>query len=74
MTVVTAVLPKNDRGRRILNDVEVRFDLWPMRIDRDGIRRYGPDQGGADVDGFDAWLDQVDRGWRDHLFTWRETP
>jgi hypothetical protein len=74
MTVVIALLPKTDRGRRILDDLEVRFDLWPMQIVGDGTRRYGTGQGGADVDGFDSWLDQVDQGWRDHLTNWRETP
>ena len=73
MTVVIAFLPKTDRGRRILDDLEVRFDLWPMRIVGDGTRRYANDHGGADVDSFGPWLDQVDQGWRDHLTTWRET-
>ena len=73
MTVVIALMPKTDRGRRILDDLEVRFDLWPKRIVGDGTRRYENGQGGPDVDGFEPWLDQVDRGWRDHLITWRET-
>ena len=73
MTVVIAFRPETDRGRRILDDLEVRFDLWPMQIVGDGTRRYENDHGGADVDGFDSSLDRVDGGWRDHLTTWRET-
>jgi hypothetical protein len=72
-TVVIAFRPETNRGRRILDAFEVRFDLWPMQIVRDGTRRYKIDQGGAGVDGFDSSLDQVDGGWRDHLTTWRET-
>jgi hypothetical protein len=44
-----------------------------MQIVGDGTRRYRIDQGGADIDGFDSSLDQVDGGWRDHLTNWRET-
>ena len=73
MTVVIAFRPETGRGRRILDDLEVRFDLWPMQIVRDGTRRYRIDQGGANVDGLDSSLDQVDGAWRDHLTTWRET-
>ena len=73
MTVVIAFRPETNRGRRILDDLEVRFGLWPMQIVGDGTRRYRTCQGGADVDGFDPLLDQVDGGWRDHLTTWRET-
>jgi hypothetical protein len=73
MTVVIAFRPETNRGRRILDDLEVRFDLWPMQIVGDDTRRYRIDQSRADVDGFDSSLDQVDGGWRDHLTTWRET-
>jgi hypothetical protein len=30
-TVVIAFRPETARGRRILNDLELRFDIWPMR-------------------------------------------
>jgi hypothetical protein len=71
-TVVIAFRPETARGRRILNDLELRFDIWPMQIVGDGTRRYGIDQDGAEVDGFGSSLDQVDGGWRDHLTAWRE--
>jgi hypothetical protein len=73
MPVVSAFLPKTDRGRRILDELEVRFGVWPVRIVGDGTRRYRTSQDGADADGLDPLLDQVDGGWRDHLTTWRET-
>src|SRR3954447_17635429 len=65
MSAVIALLPKTERGRRILDDLEVQFELSPLQIVGDDPRRYENDHGGADVDGFEPWLDQVDRGWRD---------
>ena len=73
MSALIALLPTTDRGRRILDDLEVRFELWPMQIVGDGTRRYENDHGGADVDGFEPLLDRVDGGWRDHVTSWRET-
>ena len=52
MTLVIAFRPETARGRRILNDLELRFDIWPMQVVGDGTRRYGIDQDGAEVDGF----------------------
>jgi hypothetical protein len=68
MTAVIALRPETDRGQTILEQLEVRYEIWPMQIVANGTRRYHLDGEGADVlDGLDPMLISIDRDWRDHL-------
>ena len=62
-----ALRPESDRGQTILNELEVRYEIWPMQIVADGTRRYHPDGEGADIDGLDPMLTSIDPDWRVHL-------
>jgi hypothetical protein len=64
MAAVIAFRPETDRGQTILNQLEERYDIWPMQIVADGTRRYQLDGEGADVDGLDPMLTTIDPDWR----------
>ena len=73
MAAVIALRPETDRGQAALNELEVRYAIWPMQIVADGTRRYHLEGEGADVDGVDAMLISIDPDWGNHLTltTWR---
>jgi hypothetical protein len=67
MAAVIALRPETDRGQTILNQLEVRYEIWPIQIVADGTRRYQLDGEGADIDGLDQLLSGIDSDWRNHL-------
>jgi hypothetical protein len=67
MAAILALRPEDDRGRKILDELEARTNLRPEVIE-DGTRHYqlkGADD--ADLDAFDPMLDKIDRDWRSHV-------
>ena len=43
MASVIAFLPRTERGYQILDELELRFEIWPLQMLPDGTRRYQVD-------------------------------
>jgi hypothetical protein len=71
MAVVIALCPETERGRQILDELEKRAHMHPMKQLEDGTRRYYLSAEDADVDAFDPKLNEIDPGWRNHVTNWR---
>ena len=62
MTVTIAYRPETEKGKEILDQLELR----PDQVLEDGTRRYHIDQE-VDLHALDPALDRIDSGWRDHV-------
>lgn len=59
--------PLNERGNEILDELEQRTEKLPFRRSGTGARDYWLEAQDVDTSGFDAMLDKIDAGWRDHV-------
>jgi hypothetical protein len=61
------LIPYDDRGREIIDELGRGTEKHPI-----DVRRHAPLEctlrvKGVDIGGFEAMLDRIDPGWRDHL-------
>jgi hypothetical protein len=64
---VIRLVPLDERGREIIDELEEKTGEQPTEIQDDGGRLYhlqGEDLGG---EGFDAMLSRIDSDWREHV-------
>ena len=66
MAALITLQPHDERGEQILDTLEQQTGDSRERLD-DGGRKYSADAVTAGADAFDAMLDSIDPGWRDHL-------
>jgi hypothetical protein len=67
MAGVIRLVPVDERGREIIDELEQKTGEQPTEIQGDGGRLYhlqGEDVGGA---GFDAMLSRIDSDWPEHV-------
>lgn len=67
MAAVIRLVPLDDRGREIIDELEGKTEEQPSEIQSDGGRLYhlqGEDLG---VDEFEAILNRIDSDWREHV-------
>ncbi|HEX6586343.1 MAG TPA: hypothetical protein VF052_06295 [Solirubrobacterales bacterium] len=67
MAAVIRLVPLDDRGREIIDELEGKTDEQPSEIQSDGGRLYhlqGEDVGVAE---FEAILNRIDSDWREHV-------
>jgi hypothetical protein len=67
VAAVIQLLPFDDRGREILNELEERTAQQPTEVRDDGAREYYLQAHGVGVDGFDAMLNHIDPDWPEHV-------
>ena len=64
---VIRLVPLDERGRELIDELEEKTGEQPTEIQDDGGRLYhlqGEDVGG---EGFDAMLSRIDSGWREQV-------
>jgi hypothetical protein len=57
--------PLNERGIKLLDELEAKTALLPFRTDAQGGRTYELSR--RDTAGFDRMLDRIGGDWRNHL-------
>jgi hypothetical protein len=57
--------PLNERGIKLLDELEAKTALLPFRTDAQGGRTYALNR--RDTGGFDRVLDRIGGDWRNHL-------
>lgn len=68
MSAVIELVPQNDHGRELLDELEERTEERPFITQlTTGARTYHLDAQDVGVDGFDAMLARIDPDWRGHL-------
>ena len=66
MTVVVDLIPYDDRGHEIIEELE-GIQEPPVEIRHYGHREYYARAENLGLAGFDAMLDRIDPSWREHL-------
>ena len=66
MTVVVDLIPYDDRGHEIMEELE-GIQEPPVEIRHYGHREYYARAENLELAGFDAMLDRIDPTWREHL-------
>jgi hypothetical protein len=67
MAGVIRLVPLDERGREIIDELEENTGEQPTEIQDDGGRLYHLQGEGAGGEGFDAILSRIDSDWREHL-------
>lgn len=67
MAGVIRLLPLDDRGREIIEEVEENTGEQPTEIQNDGGRLYHLQGEEVGAEGFDAILSRIDSDWREHV-------
>jgi hypothetical protein len=67
MTTVVDLIPYDDRGREILEELEAGSQETAVEIRHYGSREYYVRAEDVGLAGFDAMLDRIDPSWREHL-------
>jgi hypothetical protein len=67
MTAVVDLIPYDDRGREIIEELEAGTQETPVEIRHHGPREYYVRAENLGLAGFDALLDHIDPSWREHL-------
>jgi hypothetical protein len=57
--------PLDERGMKLLDELEAKTALLPFKTDAQGGRTYALSR--RDTDGFDRVLDRIGGDWRNHL-------
>lgn len=67
MAGVIRLVPLDERGRQIVEDLERKARQQPTEVQEDGGRLYHVE--GAEVSGedFDAMLSEIDSEWQEHV-------
>jgi hypothetical protein len=66
MTVVD-LIPYDERGLEIIEELETGAPDTPVEIRHYGLREYYVRAENLGLAGFDAMLDRIDPSWREHL-------
>jgi hypothetical protein len=67
MTAVVDLIPYDDRGHAIIEELEADVQETPIEIRHYGPREYYVRAENLGLAGFDAMLDRIDPSWREHL-------
>jgi hypothetical protein len=67
MAAVIRLVPRDDRGREIIEKLEEKTGEQPIEIRDDGSRLYHLQAEDVGVDGFDAMLNRIDSDWQEHV-------
>jgi hypothetical protein len=67
MAAVIRLVPLDDRGREIIEELEEETEERPTEIQSDGGRLYHLEAEDAGVDGFDVTLNRIDSDWQEHV-------
>lgn len=67
MAAVITLHPINERGNKILDELERRTSSKPIECFPDGTRSYFLNADNATRDAFDAMLEEIDSSWADHV-------
>ena len=67
MAAVIRLVPRDDRGREIIEKLEEKTGEQPIEIRDDGSRLYHLQAEDVGVDGFDAMLNRLDSDWQEHV-------
>jgi hypothetical protein len=67
MTAVVDLIPYDDRGHEILDELAAGTQETPVEIRHYGRREYYVRAENLGLGGFDAMLDRIDPSWREHL-------
>lgn len=67
MAAVIRLVPLDDRGREIIDELEEKTKEKPIEIRDDGSRLYHLQAEDVGVDGFDAMLSHIDSDWQEHV-------
>ena len=65
MSAVIRLTPLDQRGIKLLEQLEAETALYPFKTDVQGGRMYALNSG--DAEGFDGVLDRIGGDWRAHL-------
>jgi hypothetical protein len=65
MSAEIRLAPLNERGIKLLDQLEAKAALLPSRTDAQGARTYALSSG--DAQGFEGLLDRIGGDWRAHL-------
>ena len=61
------LVPQDERGREIIDQVERKTGEQPTEIQPDGGRLYHLEGGGVGGEGFDEVLSGIDSDWSEHV-------
>lgn len=67
MAGVIRLVPLDERGREIIDELEEKTGEQPTEIQADGGRLYHVQGEDASGEGFDAMLSRIDSDWREHV-------
>ena len=65
MSAEIRLTPLNERGMKLLDQLEAKTALVPFKTDAQGARTYALTSG--DAAGFERMLDRIGGDWRAHL-------
>jgi hypothetical protein len=67
MAGVIRLVPLDERGREIIDELEENTRKQPSEIQADGGRLYHLEGEDVSGEGFDVILSRIDSDWRDHV-------
>lgn len=67
MAGVIRLVPLDERGREIIDELEEETAEQPTEIQDDGGRLYHVQGEDASGEGFDAMLNRLDSDWQEHV-------
>jgi hypothetical protein len=67
MAGVIRLVPLDERGRQIIDELEEKTGEQPTEVQEEGGRLYHLEGEGVGGEGFDATLSRIDSDWQEHV-------
>lgn len=67
MAGVIRLVPLDERGRQIIEQLEEKTGEQPTEVQEDGGRLYHLEGEGVGGEGFDVTLSRIDSDWQEHV-------